>query len=575
MTDWQSTFASTFVDELVRNGVTDAVLSPGKRATLVAAAIERDGRIRTHVFVDERSGSFFALGLARKTGRPTLIWCTSGTAAAELYPAVIEASYAQVPLIVATGDRPVEQHSVRDWQSMDQTHLYGRATRWFFDFGTAEEGVSRHWRSMLSRAYFESVGGSGAAGPVHLNVPIREPFGLDPEEPVAGRADGQPWHRHDVACLAPSRAAVEELVEKARTQRGIFLLGANEVRIEDVHAAADALGWPVLAQTRSATHGTVSEVVGAADVLLRNESFMNAHTPDLIVHIGDPLLISRPTMGYLKDFAGEEWSVEANPSWQGHAQKVTRIVASDLSAFLREVASTATRHDDRSWLQAWTTADQAARQALSSILDGETELCESGLARALFATLPSPSNLFCSTSMPVRDIDWWSEPRDGVRVYANRGVSGLEGVTSTALGIAAASDPDEKNVLLIGDLGALYDLNGLWASRGSSAELQLTIVLVDNNGGGIFRNFPIFQELGEELYQRVVTTPQDVDIQRVVRALDVDVVEVDTIATLKTALIKSLDAGGVRMIYCRTDAEKNLAMIKKIIGATNAALDAL
>jgi len=368
---------------------------------------------------------------------------------------------------------------------------------------------------------------------------------------------------------------VAELVEKAKSQRGIFLLGANEVDSDDVHAAAEVLGWPVLAQTRSASHGVVPEVIGAADVILRNESFMNAHVPDLIVHIGDPLLISRPTMGYLKHYAGEEWSVEQNPSWQGHAQKAARIVASDPSAFLREVAESAARNEDRSWLQAWTAADQAAQQAMSNVLDGDSELCESGIARALFATLPSPSNLFCSTSMPVRDIDWWSQPRDGVRVYANRGVSGLEGVTSTALGIAAAAEPHEKNVLLIGDLGALYDLNGLWTSRGSSAGLQLTIVLVDNNGGGIFRNFPIFQELGEELYQRVVTTPHDVDIQRVISALDVDVVEVDDIASLKSTLTKSLDAGGVRVIYCRTDAEKNLAMIKKIVGATNDAINSL
>lgn len=572
MTDWQSTFAATFVDELVRNGVTDAVISPGKRATLVAVAIERDKRIRTHVFVDERSGSFFALGLAKKTGRPTLIWCTSGTAAAEMYPAVIEASYSRVPLIVATGDRPVEQHSVRDWQSMDQTHLYGKSVRWFFDFGTAEEGVKDHWRSMTSRAYYESVANPG---PVHLNVPIREPFALDVVEPVPGRADGGAWHRSDIPRFAPPMDAVNELVEKAKTQRGIFLLGANEVNLDSVHAAADVLGWPVLAQTRSAAHGNVPEVVGAADVILRNESFMNAHTPDLIVHVGDPLLISRPTMGYMKDFAGEEWSIETSPSWQGHSQKSARIVASDPSDFLKYVADLATRNDDRSWLTQWQAADQAAQQAMSSVLDHETEMCESGIARTLFASLPSLSNLFCSTSMPVRDIDWWSKPRSGVRVYANRGVSGLEGVTSTALGIAAASPADEKNVLLIGDLGALYDLNALWASRGSSIPLQLTIVLVDNNGGGIFRNFPIFQELGEELYQRVVTTPQDVDIPRVVRALDIDVVEVDDLPSLQTALTKSLEAGGVRMVYCRTDAEKNLAMIKKIVGATNEAINSL
>jgi 2-succinyl-5-enolpyruvyl-6-hydroxy-3-cyclohexene-1-carboxylate synthase len=573
VTDWQSAFAATFVDELVRNGVTDAVISPGKRATLVAAAIERDERIRTHVFVDERSGSFFALGLARKTSRPTLLWCTSGTAAAEYYPAVIEASYSRVPLIVATGDRPVEQHSVRDWQSMDQTHLYGNATRWFFDFGTAEEGVSGHWRSMISRGYFEAVGGTGVAGPVHFNVPIREPFSLLPVEPVPGRADGQPWHRSDAPQVSVNQSAVDELVEKAKTQRGVFLLGAGPVDTDAVHAAADALGWPVLAQTRSAAHAAVPEVIGAADVIVRNETFTNAHVPDVFVHVGAPLLISRPTMAYFKATPAEEWSVEANPSWQGHAQKAARIVASEPSDFFRAIARSATRNEDRSWLDAWRRADHAVQEAISETLDAETALTEAAVARSLFASLPSPTNLFCSTSMPVRNIDWWSKPREGVQVFANRGVSGLEGITSTALGVAAASESTESNVLFIGDLGALYDINGLWTSRGSSAELQLTIVLVDNNGGGIFRVFPhLSDELSPEVYDRVVTTSHNVDIPRVLSAFDIDVLEVDDISSFRNAVIKSIESGGVRVVYCKTDAQRDLAMIKKVVGATTKAL---
>lgn len=574
--NWQSVFAATFVDELVRNGVTDAVISPGKRATLVAAAIERDKRIRTHVFVDERSGSFFALGLARKTGRPTLIWCTSGTAAAELYPAVIEASYSRVPLIVATGDRPVEQHAVRDWQSMDQTHLYGRFPRWFFDFGVAEKDVSGHWRSMLSRAYFEAIGGSGVAGPVHLNVPIREPFSLVPAEPVGGRASGLPWHRSDVAIPTANLEAVDELVEKAKTQKGVFLLGAGPIDTDAVHAAAETLGWPVLAQTRSIAHAAVPEVIGAADVIVRNETFTYTYVPDLFVHVGDPLLISRPTMAYFKATPAEEWSVEANPSWQGHAQKTARVVASDPSEFFRAIARVATPNADQSWLQAWKNADEAVQRAISDTLDSETELTEAAIARFLFAALPSATNLFCSTSMPVRNIDWWSKPREGVKVFANRGVSGLEGIISTALGIAAGSESSESNVLFIGDLGALYDINGLWASRGSSADMQLTIVLVDNNGGGIFKVFPsMTEELEPEIYERVVRTSHNVDIPRVLSALDVDVIEVSDVSSLTSAVTKSIEAGGVRVVYCKTDAERDLGMIKKIVGATNAAIAAL
>jgi 2-succinyl-5-enolpyruvyl-6-hydroxy-3-cyclohexene-1-carboxylate synthase len=562
------------VDELVRCGVTDAVMSPGKRGTLIAAAIERDDRIRTHVFVDERSGSFFALGMARKTGRPTLIWCTSGTAAAELHPAVIEASYSGVPLIVATCDRPVEQHSVRDWQSMDQTRLYGNSPRWFFDFGTAEEGVSTHWRSMISRAYLEASGDGGKLpGPVHLNVPIREPFSLLPAEPVPGRSGNRPWHLGQAPSISADKSIVSELIEKAKTQRGVFVLGAGAIDVEALHAAADALGWPVLAQTRSIAHGIVPEVIGAADVILRNETFTDAHVPDIFVHVGNPLLISRPTMAYFKESKAEEWSVETSPSWQGHSQKATRIIASDPSEFFRNVANAASRNADRSWLESWKQADEAVQHAISETLDAETELTEAVIARLLFAVLPAETNLICSTSMPVRNIDWWSRPRSGVKVFANRGVSGLEGVTSTALGVAAASADGESNVLFAGDLATLYDFNGLWTSRGSSVDLQLTIVIVDNNGGGIFRVFPnMSQELSPEIYERVVTTPHNVDIPRILAALDIEVCEVEDVVSLTSAVTKSIEAGGVRVVYCRTDAERDLAMIKKVVGATNSAL---
>lgn len=573
MTDWQSTFATTFVDEMVRNGVTDAVIAPGKRSTLIAAALERDARIRTHVIIDERSGAFFALGLSRKSGRPALIWSTSGTAAAELHPAVMEASNANVPLLVCTADRPPELHAVRDWQSMDQTHLYGNAVRWFFDMGVADEGLAPYWRSIVSRAYFEAMGSSGSAGPVHLNVPIREPFSLEAVEAVSGRDGDAPWHRSDTAITGANYDAVAELVQKSQGKRGIFVLGDGLVDADAVRDASEKLGWPVIAQPRSSAHGKVSTVIAAADALLRNERFSAEHRPDIVVHVGAPLL-SRVFMAFWKSTPAEYWTVESTATWQGETQQSSRVVITDPSVFFRELAKAAPRNENRSWLQSWMDAERIAQDAMSNVFDAETQLCESGIARTLYASLPVSANLICSTSMPVRDIAWWSKPRPGVQVFANRGVSGLDGVTSTALGIAAAASAEERNVLLIGDLGVLHDLNALWATRGSSVDIQLTIVLVDNNGGGIFRIFPLVDELGEEIFERVVTTPQHVDIQRVANALDVDVVEVDDFALLQTALGKSIEAGGVRMIYCRTDVSHNMSVMKKVVGAVTDAVNA-
>lgn len=569
--NWQSMFASTFVDEIVRNGITDAVMSPGKRSTLVATALERAavaGRLRTHVIVDERSASFFALGLARSQGRPVLVWCTSGTAAAELHPAILEASYARVPLLIATGDRPPEQRAIRDWQSMDQTHLYGRATRWFFDFGVADEAMSQHWRSIISRAVSETSGGGAGAGPVHLNVPIREPFSLLEAEAVPGRPEGAPWHVVTKPVLAAPESTIRMFVECASGRKGVFVLGAAAVDADLVQQASERLGWPVLTTPRSPVCGNARNALGAAHALVRDEAFARSHVPEIVVHVGDPL-ISRPVTAWLKASGAVEWSVEPGSSWQGETQRAAHVVSSDLNAFFESLIDAAHPASDRSWLNSWLAAEAAAQSAITHTLEVETLLSEPAIARNVVDALPNGSNLFVSTSMPVRDVDWWSKPRTGVRVWANRGVSGLDGVTSTALGIAAASDASETNVLLIGDLGVLHDLNGLWANRGSSADLQLVIIVVDNNGGGIFRLFPMADEMGESIYSRVVGTPQDVNIAQVAQALDIEVVEINDITGLRNALDDAIEAGGVRMIYCNTDSRQNVAVATKLYEAVS------
>lgn len=561
--DTQARFAATFVDELVRNGVTDAVVSPGKRATLVAAAIARHPGLRTHVVVDERSAAFFALGLARRQRRPTLLWCTSGTAVAEYHPAVLEASHACVPLIVATGDRPPEQRAVRDWQSIDQTHIFGRAVRWFFDFGVADDAMAGSWRSTVSRACIEASGDVGAPGPVHVNVPIREPISLLPVEPVAGRDGCEPWHR----ALRPPSAVEFALPDDLNRRKGLIVLGAGDVSSRVVQQASEHLNWPVLTTVRSTVSGSVANVIGAQHALLRNTQFAASHQPEVVLHVGEPLL--SPTMAeWLGASGAVEWSVEQFPSWQGESRRAACVAVAEPEAFLESVVARVPASENRSWLQSWSDADAVAQSAIDEVLENEAQLNEAAIARSLLQSLPSSSNLFVSTSMPVRNVDWWSRPRSGVRVWANRGVSGLDGVTSTAFGVAAAS-PAESNVLLIGDLGVLHDLNALWAV---AKEAQLVVVVVDNNGGGIFRSFPMVDELGDELYERIVETPQSVDIPAVANALGVAVTTVGSPADLTAAVASSIDAGGVRMVYCRTDARYNTAVVNRLHAAVGEAL---
>lgn len=561
MADSQSVFAATFVDELVRNGVTDAVISPGKRATLVAAAIERHEGVRTHVIVDERSAAFFALGLARKQKRPVLLWCTSGTAVAEYHPAVLEASYGRVPLIVATGDRPPEQRSVRDWQSIDQTHIFGRAVRWFFDFGVADAHMANAWRSITSRACIEAINN---VGPVHLNIPIREPFSLAPVDPLPGRAGGAAWHQNHPRVV--NALSLDAFAESVVGKRGVFVVGAGDVDADAVVKASDHLSWPIFASSRSNVWGVSNNVVGALHALLGVSNFVD--TPEVVVHLGEPL-ISRRLTAWLDRAQPVEWSIEETSTWQGECQRIANILNVNPGAFLRDFVGGVDAQPPHGWLDAWKRADTAAQLAIEASLTDEPTISEAAVARRLVSSLPDSSNLFVSTSMPVRDVDWWSRPRTGVNIFANRGVSGLDGLTSTAFGIAAGADVSETNVALIGDLGALHDLNALWACR-NTADVQLTIVVVDNNGGGIFRNFPMAEHLGEEMFERIVATPQNVDFVRVAESLDLPVIVVETVDELRDVLTPPHK--GLRVIYCRTNSQHNLKVVKRLQEAVAAAI---
>lgn len=552
----QSRWAATLVDEWVRAGVTDAVVCPGKRSTLMATAIERHPGLRAHVVVDERSAAFFALGLGMATGRPTVLWCTSGTAVAELHPAVLEAHYARIPLLVCTADRPPEQHHVRDWQSMDQARLFGPAVRWQFDVGVADAEMAASWRSIAARSVLDAQHHPLGPGPVHLNVPIREPFSLEVEAPVPPRAGSGAWHvMHGAA-----RGAPPELISALATgRRGAILAGRGAPEPSVVHGLAERLGWPVLAQHRSGARVPAPTTIASWDALLRSPAFLRSHRPDVVVRIGDPLL-SRS----LEDWAGpdvEQWLIEDVVTWQGQAVDVQHLVAADPSVVCRDLLDAELQPADPGWLASWRRSDDAARAITSQHLDPsppERErraLTSPSVARRLLALVPDGSTVFCSTSMSVRDVEWFSEPRGGVRVLANRGVSGLDGITSTAMGAAVGTPQSSGNVLLTGDLGFLHDLNGMWAHRAAMEGVQLAIVVIDNDGGGIFEMFPVREVVGGEVFDRVLGTPQGLPVVEVVRSLGVDVVEVRDLPALEAELRSSLDQGGVRVLYVPTDRQ--------------------
>ncbi|HEU5084347.1 MAG TPA: 2-succinyl-5-enolpyruvyl-6-hydroxy-3-cyclohexene-1-carboxylic-acid synthase [Acidimicrobiales bacterium] len=533
--DVQATFCATLVDEWVRCGLTDAVVCPGSRSTPLTLALAADERVAVHVHHDERSGSYLALGLAQVTGRPVAVVVTSGTAVVQLHAAVVEADLAGVPLLVCTADRPPELRHVAAPQTVDQERLFGRSTRWYADAGVAEGATAGTWRSLAARAWAEAT--ASWPGPVQLNLPFREPLvgTVGPLPP--GRGSG-PWHRR----LRAGREA-PVLDASLAGARGIVVAGRGTAEPDAVVALADALGWPLLADPISGCRG--GSAVAAFDSLLRTP-FADRARPDVVLRVGG--LPASKVLSQWLEASGAEELVVAPERWWPDPAHVGAV-------FLDEVPVAPAGHEPvAEWRDAWTVADELAQQAIDDVL-AEHPLSEPGVARQLTRALPPGAALVSSSSMPVRDVEWFGVPRADLRHLANRGANGIDGVVSTAVGVAAAG---VRTSLLIGDLAFLHDSNGLLglADRG----LDLTIVVLDNDGGGIFSFLPQRRQLPPERFERLFGTPHGLDLVALARAHGVD-----------AEWVRSPDElawrAGTRVLVVRTDRDDNVALHDKLHAA--------
>ncbi len=521
----QAAFAATLADEWARHGVRHAVICPGSRSTPLALALAAHPDIRVHVRLDERSAGFTGLGIGLATGDPAVVLTTSGTAAAEVHAAVVEADLARVPLLVCTADRPPELRDVGAPQTIDQTHLFSRSVRWFSDPGVPVEGTRASWRSLGARAVAESGSGTAGPGPVHLNLPFREPLLADAYAGgvAAGRADGAPWHGVVGGGLAPddewlrSRTGSGPLIAD---RRGLIVAGAGCGEPRSVLALGDALGWPILAEPRSGLRRGVSGVIGAADGILRSNRFADSHVPECIVALGERW-VSKVVNGFL-DGAVENGAhgivVDPWGRWPDPARVAGEFVRADPTLFARGVtrlvgAGMPPAGDPggpRPWMTGWQRAEERARAVLAGALGATAHgpLTEPGLAHRLFAALPDGATLVVSSSMPVRDIEAFTGPRDRPpRVLANRGANGIDGVVSTAVGVALAGPG--PTVALVGDLAFLHDVSGLVAAEGE--DVDLTVVVADNGGGGIFSFLEPAAMLDPGLFETLFGTPQGPD----------------------------------------------------------------
>jgi 2-succinyl-5-enolpyruvyl-6-hydroxy-3-cyclohexene-1-carboxylate synthase len=596
------TLLRAFVDELARCGMRAACTSPGSRSAPLVLSLTRDPRISCFSHIDERCAGFFALGLAKASGLPVAVACTSGTAAAELLPAAIEAREARVPLLLLTADRPAELRENGAGQAIDQLKLFGGAATWFVEVSVHEAGVQqlRWMRTLACRAYWTAL--EGSPGAVHLNFPLREPLVSEAELPAdeTGRRDGGPYVRRAPASPIASAGTepvtgLRELVAGAR--RGVLVAGRHERR-SDLGAAASAFaqaaGWPLLADPLSgARRGDAA--IAHYDALLRDERFAASLAPDLVLRVGD-LPVSKPLRSWLAGL-GEARQVALDPeaAWQDPASVLSDSLALEPATALMQLTASLSEtrrpHPDEDWLATWRSADERAAETITGVLGGE--LSEPAVAAELGVLLPAQATLFVASSMPVRDIEtFWPVRADPPRVLCNRGANGIDGILSSAFG--AAADGPGPVVLLIGDVALAYDIGGLLAR--TRLGLKLTIVLLDNDGGGIFDFLPISGSSvarvpdartasasntdgsdalagSDDIYTRHIATPTGLDFAAAAGLYGLRHELVTTTPELRAALERALapDAGSA-IVHVRGERARNVELHRHVWSAVSAAV---
>ena len=544
-------FGRVFADELARCGLREVVIAPGSRSTPLAMAfadLEQQGRLRLHVRIDERSASFAALGLAKAARRPAAVLCTSGTAAANFHPAVIEADESGIPLLVLTADRPPELRSTGANQAIDQIKLYGSAVRWFCEAGVPERraGAVAYWRSLAGQAWAQASGHAGGlSGPVHLNLAFRDPLTPDPAgepadqdwpESLDGRPDGQPWTR-----FAPPGTPAGQL-ELAWTERGIVICGDGDYDAAALVELAERAGWPVLAEPSSGARRGPN-ALPAYQYLLATPEFMADHRPDVLVSAGRPGL-SRPQSSLLAGPAGRHVVIEQGPGRWADPQRA----ATDVAAGIRLRGA---RAKTTPWLEGWRRADDAARRAVDAVLDSGDRLTEPRLARDLVLGLPEDALLWAASSMPVRDIDFYAVARADVRILASRGTSGIDGTVSAAIGAALAYGGPA--FALVGDLAFLHDAPGL-ALGPDEPRPDLCLIVVNNDGGGIFSTLEQAAFTGS--FERLFGTPHGARVDHLAAAFGLPYQRLDQPEDLG----KALPGTGLRIVEVQTDRAVGAAL---------------
>jgi len=562
------------VDELARCGMRRAVTSPGSRNAPITLTLAGEQRIETTSVIDERAAGFMALGMAKASGRPVAVTCTSGTAAANLLPAVVEAHEARVALVVLTADRPPELRDVGAGQAIDQIGLYGRFAKWFVEVGNAEPGRdwAIHVRALACRAFWTAAG--GRPGPVHLNLPLREPLAPDADAGFdagawAGRADGEPWATvHEEKPLAQPALLAALAARIAATARGAIVCGPTDEAVAGpVARLAAAAGWPVLAEPcsglRCGEHD-LGHVVAHYDALLRSDAFAQAHIPGLLLRIGD-MPTSKPLRVWV---AGAQAQVLIDPHGTWHeptrlAGEIVQAAAAPTCAALAGALEARAGSPDsdrgRGWMRGWRSADDR----VTPLLEAEADPFEPRAYTAVAPALPNGALVWIGSSMAIRDVEtFWPRLDRRVRLLSNRGANGIDGVIATAAGAALATGA--PTWLLIGDVSLQHDIGGLLAAASAGADLR--IVCVDNGGGGIFDFLPVAEHAQRDAYERHIATPAAIDVGAAAALAGMRHAVASTGEEIRAA------AAWPGIVEVRTDRLENVRRHRELLAAAAAAV---
>lgn len=575
-------YVRAFADEFARAGAYHVCLCPGSRSTPLAMTFAEHPAFRLWMHLDERSCAFFALGLAKASRKPVILICTSGTAAANFLPAIVEASLAHVPLIVLTSDRPHELRDTGAPQTIDQIKLYGDYAKWFAEIALPEATAPmlRYARTMANRAVAKSL--VAPAGVVHFNLPFREPLiPLRPEleadvadrDAFFGRPDGKPFAAITQDLAAPDPNVISALATSlAQTERGLIVAGMqnDDAFPPALVNLAAKLGYPILAdplsQVRSGAHERTN-VIDAYDGFLRDPHWVKQLAPQVVLRFG-AVPTSKPVLQYLQAHAASQQILIDNNSWNDPAQITSEMLAADPTRVCNALAATIPNaRKTTDWLSTWHHINNASKSAIKTQLETYSEMFEGRVFVELAALLADGAVCFAGSSMPVRDMDTFfpSSPQR-IRFLSNRGANGIDGVVSTALGAGAATTG--PLVLVIGDLALYHDMNGLLAA--AQYQLNALIVLIDNDGGGIFSFLP--QAEYPEQFEKLFGTPHGLNFRHTADLYGATFTNATDWETFRSAVRDGLRSPGLKIVRVKTNRQSNVTMHRAIWQAVSQTL---